>query len=160
MQETQVQSLGGGDPQRRKWQPAPVFLPGKSHGQWSLVGYSPWGHKELDTRLVTKQQQLQPMPEGLFSCAFMCLRTPVSRLPCKLPSMIPVLCAPLTSTAQGHSLALKPGWRLFSRRSQKSGFYPRRATEDASEWSPLGFGPESAMEPRQNIGCADSSNKR
>ena len=27
--------------------PTPVFLPGKSHGQRSLVGYSPWGHKEL-----------------------------------------------------------------------------------------------------------------
>jgi len=36
-------------PWRRKWQPTPVFLPGKSHGQRSLVGYSPWGHKELDT---------------------------------------------------------------------------------------------------------------
>ena len=33
---------------RRKWQPTPVFLPGKSHGQRSLVGYSPWGCKELD----------------------------------------------------------------------------------------------------------------
>ena len=33
---------------RRKWQPTPVFLPGKSHGWWNLVGYSPWGHKELD----------------------------------------------------------------------------------------------------------------
>ena len=33
---------------RRKWQPSPVFLPGKSHGQRSLVGYSPWGHKESD----------------------------------------------------------------------------------------------------------------
>ena len=29
---------------RRKWQPTPVFLPGESHGQRSLVGYSPWGH--------------------------------------------------------------------------------------------------------------------
>ena len=36
-------------PWRRKWQPTPVFLPEKSHGQRSLVGYSPWGHKELDT---------------------------------------------------------------------------------------------------------------
>ena len=32
----------------RKWQPAPVFLPGKSHGQRSLVGYGPWGCKEWD----------------------------------------------------------------------------------------------------------------
>ena len=36
-------------PWRRKWQPTPVFLPGKFHGQKSLVGYSPWGHKESDT---------------------------------------------------------------------------------------------------------------
>ena len=36
-------------PWRRKWQPTPVLLPGKSHGQRSLVGYSPWDHKESDT---------------------------------------------------------------------------------------------------------------
>ena len=36
-------------PWRRKWQPTPVFLPGKSHGQRSLEGYIPWGHKESDT---------------------------------------------------------------------------------------------------------------
>ena len=36
-------------PWRRKSQPTPVFLPGKSHGRRSLVGYSPWGCKELDT---------------------------------------------------------------------------------------------------------------
>ena len=34
---------------RRKWQPTPVLLPGKFHGWRSLVGYSPWGHKELNT---------------------------------------------------------------------------------------------------------------
>ena len=33
---------------RRKWQPIPVLLPGKSHGQRSVVGYSPWGRKESD----------------------------------------------------------------------------------------------------------------
>ena len=33
----------------RKWQPTPVFLPGKSHGQRSLEGYSPLGHKESNT---------------------------------------------------------------------------------------------------------------
>ena len=36
------------NPWRRKWQPTPVSLPGKSHGQRSLVGYSPWSHKEPD----------------------------------------------------------------------------------------------------------------
>ena len=49
MQETQVQSLGQEDPLRRKWQPTPVFLPGESHGQRSLMGYSSWGHIESDT---------------------------------------------------------------------------------------------------------------
>ena len=34
---------------RRRWHPTPVLLPGKSHGRRSLVGCSPWGHKELDT---------------------------------------------------------------------------------------------------------------
>ena len=34
---------------RRQWQPTPVFLPGESHGQRSLVGYSPWGRKESGT---------------------------------------------------------------------------------------------------------------
>ena len=33
---------------RRKWKPTPVFLPGKSHGQMSMVGSSPWDCKELD----------------------------------------------------------------------------------------------------------------
>ena len=35
-------------PWRRKWHPTPVFLPGKSHGQRSLAGYSPWGRKKPD----------------------------------------------------------------------------------------------------------------
>ena len=35
-----------------KWQHTPVFLPEKSHGQTSLVGYSPWGRKESDTTKV------------------------------------------------------------------------------------------------------------
>ena len=39
-------------PWRRAWQPTPVFLPGESHGQRSLVGYGLWDHKESD---MTKQ---------------------------------------------------------------------------------------------------------
>ena len=34
---------------RKKWQPIPVFLPGKSHGQTCLEGYNPWGCKEPNT---------------------------------------------------------------------------------------------------------------
>ena len=44
-----VQSLDGKISWRRKWQPTPVLLPEKSHEWRSLVGYSPWGHKESDT---------------------------------------------------------------------------------------------------------------
>ena len=50
MQETRVQSLGQEDPlEKKKWQPTPVFLPRKSHGQRSLAGYSLLGRKESDT---------------------------------------------------------------------------------------------------------------
>ena len=65
---------------RRKWQTTPVFLPGKSHGQWSLVGYSPQGRKEQDTTQRLKQQQSlsflnssftkQPLYSSLFSNVF------------------------------------------------------------------------------------------
>ena len=57
---------------RRKWQPTPVFLPGKSHGWRSLVGYSPWGHKGSDTtdRLhfpyLVKTVQTQQIKHVLF----------------------------------------------------------------------------------------------
>ena len=47
-QETWVQSLGWEDPLERAWQPTPVFLPGESHRQQGLVGYSAYGHKDLD----------------------------------------------------------------------------------------------------------------
>ena len=40
-------------PWRRKWQPTLVFLPGRSHGQRSLMGYSPQGHKESDMTEAT-----------------------------------------------------------------------------------------------------------
>ena len=57
MQETQeiwVRSLGWEDPWKRKWQPTSVLLLGKSHGQRSLMGYSPWDHKRVRHNLVTK----------------------------------------------------------------------------------------------------------
>ena len=45
---------GGKIPWRRAWQPIPVFLPGEPNGQSSLVGYSPWGRKELDMTEAAK----------------------------------------------------------------------------------------------------------
>ena len=79
MWETWVQFLGQEEPLekemathssihwRRKWQPTPVFLPGKSHGWRSLVDYSPWGCKELYTteRLHFQYSCLEnPMDQG------------------------------------------------------------------------------------------------
>ena len=57
MQEIQETRSVGKMPWRRKWQPTAVFLPGESHGQRGLVGYSPQGHTESDTteRLSTQQ---------------------------------------------------------------------------------------------------------
>ena len=72
---------------RREWQPTPVFLPGESHGQGSLVGYSPWGCKELNTveQLSNNNEQLTtwsswPLAEGslLWSLPLSAHRKPLS----------------------------------------------------------------------------------
>ena len=52
-------------PWRRAWQPTPVLLPGESHGEWSLPGYSPWGLKESDTTEVIQTSSTQ-MEEPLW----------------------------------------------------------------------------------------------
>ena len=65
-------------PWSRKWQPAPLFLPGKSHGQRCLAGYSPWGRKEVDK---TEHAHTHTHSPGTFS--------PVTGLPLhqdKLPT--------------------------------------------------------------------------
>ena len=88
-------------PCRCKWLPTPVFLPGKSHEQGSLVGYSPWGHKESDmtqwlnnNNIVASshlQEHCRLCPVGLTSCV--CLpRWPGSR-PKSFKSLICLLGA-------------------------------------------------------------------
>ena len=54
-------------PWRRKWQPTPVFLPEKSYGQRSLVGYSPWVCKRVGHNLATKQQETQRLTGNMQS---------------------------------------------------------------------------------------------
>ena len=90
-------------PWRKEWQPTPVFLPGESHGQRSLAGYSPWGHKESDrteqlfseNKTVLKTQidgsiYLEPLNQGH------CLHGPkespvlVSILPLGIPTPAPL----------------------------------------------------------------------
>ena len=51
------------EPGRKKWQPTPVFLPGKSYGQRGLAGYSPWGGKESDT--TERLSTYDPFPLNL-----------------------------------------------------------------------------------------------
>ena len=51
-------------PWRRKWQPVPVFLPGKSYGQRSLEGYSPGGRNRVGHDWATKQQQIDVLGSG------------------------------------------------------------------------------------------------
>ena len=58
-QETQVQSLGWEDPLEEEMATHSVFLPGKSHGQRSLVGYDPKDHKESD---MTEHQEDHDLP--------------------------------------------------------------------------------------------------
>ena len=52
---------------RRKWQPMPVFLPGESQGQGSLVGCRLWGRTESDTTEATQQQQQQQVGHSFSS---------------------------------------------------------------------------------------------
>ena len=69
MQEPQVDPWVGKIPWRWEWQPTSVFLPGKSHGQRSLVGYSPRGRKgsDMTEQLSTAHREdLKPCVMFLF----------------------------------------------------------------------------------------------
>ena len=67
-QETQVQSLGGENPMEKEMAPHSSILPGKSLGQSSLVGYSPWGLERGGHNLATKQH-LNHIPVDGLSCS-------------------------------------------------------------------------------------------
>ena len=58
MQKTQVQSLGQEGPLEKEMATHSSILAGKSQGQRSLVGHSPWGHKSVGHDLATKQQKI------------------------------------------------------------------------------------------------------
>ena len=64
IQETWVHFLGQWDPLEKGMAPTPVFLPGESHGQRSLVGYSPWDRKESD---MTEQLSTACWSKGTFT---------------------------------------------------------------------------------------------
>ena len=70
MRETRVQSLVGKISWRRKWQPTPVFLPGKSHGQRSLVGYTLHGVAKSQTRLSDFTFTFSPHKFSFVKCGW------------------------------------------------------------------------------------------
>ena len=86
-------------PWRRKWQLTPVFLPGKSHGQRSLEGYSSWDRERVGHDLVTERQQLQ-----------LCLLTPIQQA-LEVPRPASPCCDPavrqVARCCPGHSLVPK-----------------------------------------------------
>ena len=89
------QRVGGGG--RRQWHPTPVLLPGKSHGRRSLVGYSPWGHKESDTT-----EWLRCHCQCLFLKKYHCLDPQPAKIEAVMISNVLVKRGPL-STFKAHS---------------------------------------------------------
>ena len=62
MQETKVLSLGWDDPLEKEMGRTSILLPGKSHGQRILVGYSSWGEKRIGHKLATNNTQQEYLP--------------------------------------------------------------------------------------------------
>ena len=79
-------------PWKRKWQPIPVFLLGESHGQRSLVSYSPWGGKELDVTecLSTKITSVNLKTNILVTCL---TKAKIPLLICDLPESLDFSCS-------------------------------------------------------------------
>ena len=65
MQETGVQLLSQEDPLEKEWLPTPGFLPGESHGQRSLEGYSPWSCRVTPGRGIWPRDVLKEVSRGL-----------------------------------------------------------------------------------------------
>ena len=88
---------------RRKWQPSPVLLPGKSHGRRNLVGYSSWGRKESDMteRLTSLSFFLSFFLENCW-----CHYSFSSLLFLAVLDLLCFLDAPLIATSRGHSPCL------------------------------------------------------
>ena len=80
-------------PWRREWQPTPVFLPGKSYGQRSMVGYNPSGRERVrHDQVITQQEVFRPMSYSILAFITMiynCLFTCISSLFCKYFGGIP-----------------------------------------------------------------------
>ena len=77
-------------PWKRQWQPTPVVFPGKSHGQRSLVGYSPWGHKRAKHDWATNKASNQSQ-QKVTICLLAGHQPTKWTLACLLPPALPLL---------------------------------------------------------------------
>ena len=109
-------------PWRRKWQPTPVFLPGKSHGWRSLTGYSPWGRQESDT---TEQLHFLSFSKLALWCYWECQRSNaytdagtktdgLLKAPSKKKKKVPHLTVFLWSYLSHISVTMTDFWTLFT----------------------------------------------
>ena len=94
---------------RRKWQPTPVFLPGESQGQQSLVGCCLWGRTESDTTEATQQQQQQQDSLSITNSQSSLKLTSIESM---MPSSHLILCRPLLLLP-----SIPPSIRVFSNES-------------------------------------------
>ena len=122
-----VRSLGGEDPRRRKWQPTPVILLGQSHGQRSLVSYSPWGCKESDMTeqlsTVSSHIPTEYIPAGLkIHSQFLNIKTQSVG---KRTSLVVHWLRLQASTAGGKGSI--PGWGAKIAHAMRCGSSPRKA---------------------------------
>ena len=100
--------IPGKIPWRRKWQPTPVLLPEESHGQRSLEGCSPWGHKESDTTERLSLHFTSSDYSGLISYGASLVAQMVKRLPAMLETQVRSLSRedPLEKEMATHSSTL------------------------------------------------------
>ena len=126
MQGLWVRSLGEEDPWRRKWQPTPGFLPGESHGQRSLAGYSPWGRRESEMTENARTAFLKNLPATL--------RTPAPKTltPYAVPPQLrglqggPSASAPVLSPLAVRRLPYGPAGTSFVQAAQEQRRRPER----------------------------------
>ena len=119
---------------RRKWQPTPVFLPGESQGQRSLVGYRLWGCTELDSEATQQQQQqnLQILEGNLKQFE---LYSRVTRSPTK--ALLKVIRRKEIPT--NWSLTHNAWWEIHtSHFTQKKCWHPNECLSTISPW-PSGY---------------------
>ena len=115
-------------PWRREWQPTPVSLPGQFHGQRSLAGYSPWGHREIRHDWVTNTcvdararvhthtcVKPEATPQGCLGAE-----------PCLCCSL---MCAPVPGAVHGKCQRLqRPLWWVTGLGERRRGAWPRPDT--------------------------------